>query len=228
MSERFNISSDVVETREIRLDDIEIREVGEDILTISGHPAVFGERSEDLGGFTEFVHRKAFKRTLDANPDVVLNVNHDGLPLADTVTGTLRLRTDRTGLRMEADLDKNDPDVQRILPKLRRGTLRGMSFAFRTIEDRWEVKDGENIRTLLEVDLHRGDVSFVTRPAYPQTDVALRSLQAWKNEQEGPQEARTTVEGDEDTPAEVEERTEAYSADRDPDVLRRRLQIDEG
>jgi HK97 family phage prohead protease len=54
---------------------------------------------------------------------VRLLLNHDGLPLARTTSGTLKLREDKRGLHFEADLDPNDPDVQRIAPKVQRGDL---------------------------------------------------------------------------------------------------------
>lgn len=53
-----------------------------------------------------------------------------------------------------------------------------MSFGFRTITDSWQLVDGEDIRTLIEVKLF--DVSPVTFPAYPDTEVGLRSLEEHK------------------------------------------------
>ena len=47
-----------------------------------------------------------------------------------------------------------------------------MSFGFRTVSDEWD--ESKKVRTLKEVELF--DVSIVTYPAYPQTDVKIRSL----------------------------------------------------
>jgi HK97 family phage prohead protease len=85
----------------------------------------------------------AFAATLAKKPDVRLLINHDGLPLARTTSGTLKLREDKRGLHFEAELDATDPDVQRILPKVQRGDLSQMSFAFRTIKDAWRTEDGK-------------------------------------------------------------------------------------
>ena len=48
-----------------------------------------------------------------------------------------------------------------------------MSFAFRVGEDEWETVDGVEQRTILRFD-EIFDVSPVTYPAYPETDVSLR------------------------------------------------------
>jgi HK97 family phage prohead protease len=171
-----------LETREIRFfGAMELRVDGEgDTRKVSGHAAVFNSFSQDMG-FREIIRPGAFAGTLGRNPDVRLLLNHEGLPLARTTSGTLRLREDKRGLRFEADLDVNDPDVQRILPKVKRGDLSQMSFAFRTIKDAWRTEQGEDIRELHELDLNDGDVSLVTYPAYKAADVALRSRDAWKN-----------------------------------------------
>ena len=60
-----------------------------------------------------------------------------------------------------------------------RGDISQMSFAFRTVKDSIEhLDDDKVIRTLLEVKLY--DVSPVTYPAYTQTDIKLRDLEAAK------------------------------------------------
>jgi iron uptake system EfeUOB component EfeO/EfeM len=56
-----------------------------------------------------------------------------------------------------------------------RGDVDQMSFKFRTLKDRWlKNTEGEVVRDLLEVQLF--EVSPVTFPAYPQTEVGLRDL----------------------------------------------------
>jgi phage head maturation protease len=73
------------------------------------------------------------------------------------------------------------PDTQwarDLLTSIDRGDVDQMSFGFRTILDEWEQKKNESIRTLKEVELV--DVSPVTYPAYPDTSVALRSLEEHK------------------------------------------------
>lgn len=150
-----------------------------DTVTLDGHGAVFNSFSEDMG-FREIIRPGAFSATLKKNPDVRFLINHDGLPLARTTSGTLSLTEDKIGLRFNAKLDARDPDVQRLVPKVERGDVSQMSFAFRTITDAWRVEDGVDVRELLELDLQDGDVSAVTYPAYQQTDIAVRSREMLK------------------------------------------------
>ncbi|HXG36530.1 MAG TPA: HK97 family phage prohead protease [Dehalococcoidia bacterium] len=141
---------------------------------ISGHAAVFNKLSEPIGwwGFRERVKPGAFKKTIkeqdiralfNHNPDYVLGRNR---------SGTLTLREDKIGLYFEAE----PPDTtwaRDLMVSIERGDIDQASFSFRVINERWMVVDGEDVRELLEVKL--GDVSPVTFPAYPQTDVQARS-----------------------------------------------------
>lgn len=142
-----------------------------DELTLSGYASVFESPYDIWGGpplgFSEIVDKKAFDATLKAKPDVHLLINHEGMPLARTKSGTLRLSTDSKGLVVEATLDRGDPDVQRLERKMLRGDMDEMSFAFRTIRDQWNEDETE--RRLLEVSIDKGDVSVVNFGANPAT-----------------------------------------------------------
>ncbi len=153
--------------------EIELRAEG-DGLTLSGYAAVFNSMSEDLGGFREIIRPGAFRDTIAGGADVRLLINHDGMPLARTASGTLQLAEDSRGLRISAKLDATDPDVQRLAPKIRRGDMNQMSFGFVTRKDAWRQEGDQQIRELHQVDLF--DVSPVTYPAYKATEMALRSL----------------------------------------------------
>lgn len=157
--------------RRMAVTGLEVRE-GPDDLTLTGYASTFSQ-PYDMGWYTETVDPDAFKRTLGQKPDVRLLINHDGLPLARTTSGTLNLSADKKGLLASATLDRNDPDVQAIVPKMARGDLNEMSFGFRVIEDIWQNDMSE--RTLRQLDLNGGDVSVVTYPANPNTSVALRA-----------------------------------------------------
>lgn len=150
---------------------------------VRGYAAVFNSISEDLGGFREVIVPGAFTRALSDSPNVPFLIEHEGLGLADTRTGTLALTQDERGLAFEATLDPLDPDVQRVLPKLRRGTLRSMSFAFKISRggDRWDRTEGAVTRSIVEAR-RLYDVSMVQTPAYPEASVALRSLESWDEE----------------------------------------------
>ncbi len=158
--------------RRVAVDRIELRDTDSGV-TLTGYASTFNQ-PYDMGWYTESVDPGAFRRTLGQNPDVRLLVNHDGLPLARTTSSTLTLDTDSKGLRVMAELDPTDPDVALIAPKMRRGDLNQMSFAFRTIEDIWE--DDMTRRTLRQLDLNNGDVSVVTYPANPNAVAGIRAL----------------------------------------------------
>jgi HK97 family phage prohead protease len=159
--------------REIRNFDVSNVELREDsnTLTLNGYASVF-DKPYDVYNFSETISRGAFAKTLQERADVRLLVNHDGLPLARTKSGTLQLSEDNTGLKVRADLEPSDPDVQALVPKFRRGDLSEMSFGFRVIRDEWN--DSMTERRINEVRLY--DVSVVTMPANPATSATLRQI----------------------------------------------------
>lgn len=155
--------------RTLAFSNIELRTIGESN-TLIGYAAIFDSPSEPLP-WTEYVRRGAFQKTLKDGADVRLLIDHEGLPLARTKSGTLMLEEDDLGLRIEAPLDESNPDAARLLSALRRGDVSQMSFAFRTVKDAWT--ENRNVRELKEVQLF--DVSVVTYPAYEETVAELRS-----------------------------------------------------
>lgn len=144
-----------------------------DGVTVEGHASTFNQ-PYNMGWYMEDVAPGAFTKTLSENPDVRLLINHEGLPLARSgAAGTLELSQDDSGLYVRSVLDPSDPDVQRILPKMARGDLNQMSFAFGTVKDTW---NGDySARTLNELSLAGGDVSIVTYPANPNAGISVRS-----------------------------------------------------
>ena len=175
--------NNVREVRHYGISDIEVREEGDEsgVITFSGYASVFNhdyEVYDSFGAFTERLAPGAFTRTLNDDPDVLLLVNHAGLPLARTKSGTLQLQEDSIGLRVSAKLDANDPDVRAILPKMRRGDLDEMSMAFRVPRDGQQWSQDYSERVITEVNLARGDVSIVSYGANPATVAALRAALA--------------------------------------------------
>jgi len=168
----------------------EIRAEG-DTIKVSGYAAVFNEETDIGGSYREVIAPGAFKNAIGRD-DVVFVINHEGLPLARTRSGTLTLREDEKGLYMETELDPNDPDVMTIIPKMKRGDLDKMSFAFSPSLQKWDDSGDIPVRTIVEAALF--DVSIVTSPAYEGTEIGLRSLAEHRQAQtETEQPAATTA-----------------------------------
>jgi uncharacterized protein len=174
----------------------ELRAVSDDngVRHITGYAAVFNSLSEDLGGFREKIAPGAFARAVKEDDVRALwNHNSDNV-LGRTKSGTLRLSEDNHGLKIECD----PPDAQWVrdlIASIERGDVDQMSFGFvvRRYPDgsrgsMWVEENGEDIRILTDVELF--DVSPVTFPAYPDTEVGLRSLAEHKKHA-GEGEART-------------------------------------
>lgn len=139
---------------------------------VRGHASVFGQVARIRSGY-EQIAPEAFNRALAEKHPVLLLVNHEGLPLASTENGTLRLDTDSVGLTVDADIADTQlgRDVRSLLA---RGDLRSMSFGFIPKADRIDSVNGHQVRTITDLDLF--DVSIVGMPAYAGTDVALRQF----------------------------------------------------
>ncbi|WP_297842906.1 HK97 family phage prohead protease [uncultured Roseibium sp.] len=150
-----------------------------DGIKVSGYAAVFNERADIGGMFVEVIEPGAFTDAI-ARDDVVFLINHDGLPLARTRSGTLTLEEDERGLRMETTLDPEDPDVKAIVGKMKRGDLDKMSFAFWPEIQEWDDAQDPPVRTIKQAQLY--DVSIVTTPAYEGTEIALRSLEGHRKQ----------------------------------------------
>lgn len=144
---------------------------------IRGYAVVFKRLSENLGFFREQIAPEAVDRTLKEGVDLRALVNHEGLPLGRISAGTLRVEKDAHGLLVEIDPPQTELG-QGVVEAIRRRDVTGMSFAFRTMPggDRWDDTADPPTRTV--TDMLMREVSIVTFPAYPQTDVALRSWQA--------------------------------------------------
>ncbi len=158
-----------IERRTYTVRDVEARADGKK-MRLSGYAAVFNDSSLPLP-FKESIAPGAFRKTLSETPDVRLLINHEGLPLARTKNGTLKLEEDERGLRFDAQL-ADTQEGRDIYELVRRGDVDQMSFAFRVIRQKWN--DDRSTRVLTEVSLADGDVSVVTYPAYPTTTVEAR------------------------------------------------------
>jgi uncharacterized protein len=141
---------------------------------ITGYAAVFNQITELWPGFKEQVAPGAFNKTLTNGDDVRALFNHDpNFILGRTGAKTLTLSEDAKGLSYSIV----PPDTQAardLMVSIKRGDINQSSFGFEIVNKSTAVdrEKNEMTRTLLEVRLY--DVSPVTFPAYPQTEVKVR------------------------------------------------------
>ncbi len=144
---------------------------------IIGYAAVFNSLSEDLGGFREKIEPGCFSKTINSDDIRSLKNHNSDYVLGRNKSGTLILSEDQRGLK----IDVIPPDAQwarDFMVSIDRGDVDQMSFGFHKVSDRWEGDYPNEVRTLTEVRLF--DVSPVTFPAYPDTEVGLRSLEEYR------------------------------------------------
>lgn len=152
--------------------------------TLIGHPVVYNSRSLDLGGWYEEIAPGAFTESL-RNEEQVALWSHDMRDvLGATASKTLALKDSKESI--ESRIKLPDTSAGRDAAVLvKRGDVSKMSFGFWTQKARWAVleeKDGRSIylRTVLRGRLV--EVSPVAFPAYPDTDVAMRSFRAYRSD----------------------------------------------
>ena len=151
---------------------------------IRGIAPPWGSLSVDLGGFREQFLPTAFDKVLAKRKlDVPLLFNHDdSKPLARTTNGTLRIEKTDKGLAFDAD-PVATPTAAEVVTLIRSRTIFGSSFAF-TVDpnkgETWQEDDRGNVTRTISEASGLYDLSPVTRAAYPNSSVGLRSLSAWK------------------------------------------------
>jgi HK97 family phage prohead protease len=150
---------------------------GDEPIEFEGYASVFehGYRMFDMfGEYTEVIAPGAFASCLSQAPDVPLVLQHDPMKrVASTSNGSVQLTEDTTGLRVTAQLDAADQDVQYIVPKIRAGLISEMSYRFNSMDGDWSP-DFSTYR-VTSLDLNRGDVSIVAFGANPATTAAVRA-----------------------------------------------------
>jgi len=143
-----------------------------------GYGAVFDAPFEmwDPWGdpYTEVVRPGAFTQSLSRRDLYVpFLIGHDqsSIPLAQTANGTMRLAQDSRGLHVLAQMDGRRSDVRNLAYAVERGDMTQMSIGFVTMGQEWS-KDYMQ-RSMLDLDLHQGDVSSVAVAANPATAGAM-------------------------------------------------------
>lgn len=136
---------------------------------LQGHAIVVDKPSLDLGGFVEIIRPSALNRTLNEAIDVRSLWNHNSdSPMGRLSAGTLAIRKDRFGLATQIEPPSWAGSQ---MESVERGDVTGMSFGFRAIEDEWTFDGPIPLREVF--DMRVSEVSPVTFPAYPDTDLRV-------------------------------------------------------
>lgn len=167
-------AGEVVEVRRMPLERREDSETGE--LVVDGFAAVYETEYDVAGGppfgWTEILARGAARKTLsEREQNVAFLFDHEGIPLARSESGTLRLFDESAGLRVEARLDRSSPHGLSVIRAIERGDVDEMSIGFRVVRQDWNKN--YTYRRILELRLY--DVSAVSFGANPATVIQSRS-----------------------------------------------------
>ena len=151
--------------------------------TITGHAAVFESDSEEMGWFSPFRERiargafdDALLRVASGQDDVYALLNHDeNYIISSTADHTLRLSVDEIGLVAEMDPMDTPTITDMVVTPIQQGKIRKMSFGFTVSDEHEEKRAGVDYRIIDKIG-RLYDVSPVTFPAYPATDVQAREV----------------------------------------------------
>lgn len=136
--------------------------------------------------------------------DVVLRIDHAGAVYARTSAGSLFVNTDEHGLHTEADLSRT-ANSRALYDEIKAGNYPQMSFCF-TVPEGGDHFDKDSRTRVIERIGKLYDVSPVSFPANPTTELHARALEYFNGEIEKLKAERPMEETEALEP--VEERTE--------------------
>lgn len=148
--------------------------------TLVGYAAVWNSDTTIGDYFVERIAPGAFSKAIGG--DILALYDHDmGRVLGRTRSKTLRLSEDNHGLKVEIDVPDTS-DGNDLWTLVGRGDVAGMSFSFRATKQEWDESGDMPHRTVLEAELY--EVTATANPAYSDTTLAARSLEAARAEAE--------------------------------------------
>jgi uncharacterized protein len=144
-----------------------------DSAVVTGQPIVYAtpyEVHDAYGSFTETIDPGALMAVLKSGCDCRMLVNHQGLPLARTTSGTLKLESTPKALVFSAQLDTRQTIASDLVLAIDRDDVTQMSCGFVVGDDTWSADYSKRvIHTFAELF----DVSAVTYPASPTTSIEI-------------------------------------------------------
>jgi len=157
-----------------------VKQDGRSVYEVEGYATIYDRGYEmwDMAGpYMEVVDPHSLDRSLSQTPDVAFLVNHLGVAMARSRSRsgnpTLILRSDTTGMGIQAWLNAERQDVKDLASAIDDEIVDEMSFAFRIEDHVWD-EDYTQL-TLKQLNINRGDVSAVNFGANPFTSIAARA-----------------------------------------------------
>lgn len=154
---------------------IELRSDGESNEIIEGYALKFDKWSDDLGWFREKLASESLEKTDMSNVTALFNHNESQILGRSGIN--LELDVDNIGLRFK--VKPTDTSYSRdLMENIRQGVINQCSFAFTVSREQDSEEWRENLesgiyeRTIKNID-KLYDVSVVTTPAYPDTEVVV-------------------------------------------------------
>jgi HK97 family phage prohead protease len=174
MDRRSQVWLEAVPIDETRSEDGKDR-----ILRVRGYAIVFNSESERMGSVIETIDQRALDHLGDLNTlGVRMQGEHEGLALANSSKGTLRLSKDERGILIEADLDPRRSDARDLYYAVERGDVDKMSFGFRIAQGGERLSEDEDgtLRAHVTKIEKLYEVSGVNWPAYRGTSMEAVSV----------------------------------------------------
>lgn len=145
----------------------------EDSYIVEGYATTFNDPYELYNDGERCIYEQIDARALDGADmsDVIMQYDHSGKVFARLSNGTLQIIPDERGLKIRADLGKSAA-ARDLYEEIKSGLITKMSWAFTVGADEFDKKTmTRTIRSIRKVY----DVSAVSMPANPSTDISARS-----------------------------------------------------
>lgn len=152
---------------------------------IEGYFVVFNQETRLTKNIYEMVSPEAVTRSLAENDIRALFSHKDDKVLGRLKNKTLQLTADDYGIRGRITINENDREAMDIYERVKRGDIDSCSFGFyvnENGEERIARDDGSHLFVLRDINIQ--EVSVVTFPAYPQTQISARKLEVEEIEKE--------------------------------------------
>ena len=159
------------EYRQVPMPEIRAAKEGQESYEVEGYATTWEEyvlfESEGIQ-YKEKILPEAIDENTDMS-DVIYVKDHEGTVYARTKNNTLMLEKDDHGLKIKADMGKT-ASAREAFEEIRAGMYDQMSFAFVVDDDEYNSTD--HLRTIRHIK-KLYDVSFVSFPANPGTDISV-------------------------------------------------------